>query len=174
MYAVFAGLQHRVHVRQDHRWTLRCGTAVDPWGVDVATGSLMDGIDVCPACSSGRAHPNARKARQALNPQTVSRPNASTGRENGPNRGGTSKAARSPAMCAACQSTVAARGQGGYCAKCAHRFLPRCSRCKKPFIQPTKAPRTTKCASCRKGDSKMSASVWAVASAGSPGLGKRA
>jgi len=174
VYAVIAGLQHRVHVKEDHCWTLRCGLSVDPWAVDVAMGSPMVGPDVCPACSSGRPHPSARKARRALNPQQVPQPNAPAGRGNGPKRGRTTKAPQSPTMCAACQSTVATRGQGGYCPKCARRFLPRCSRCKRQFVQPTQAPGSTRCTSCRKGGSKKSASVWAVASAGSPGLGKRA
>lgn len=143
---------------------LRCGTAVDPWAVDEAAGSRIDSDNSCERCFRGRAHANARRARQKETGQTTSARQPGSAKK-------ARKQAKSPKRCTSCLKKPAARGKGGYCVKCAKLLLPLCRKCKQPFVQQKNAPDSKKCPTCRKG--RRGGSAWVVASAGSPGLGKR-
>lgn len=169
MFAVVGSLEHRVHVRQDHAWTFRCGLQADPWVID-GTSPIATSDSPCPMCSAKRANSKARQVKRAV---TVSGEAPSTAAGARPRKDGAAKGSgTTPKACSACLQNSAVRGKGGYCHACSRKYLPSCGRCGKTFVPAQDAPRKTTCPTCRR-NKGVKRSAWVVASAGSPGLGRR-
>lgn len=164
MNVLVDGTTHRVHVRQEHMWIMRCGRSVDPWSVDEVRTEI--GRDPCPGCGARRPYASARRAKAKL-----------AGTKPPPGGATAAASSKSPprtktsAACHACQKSPRVRGLGGYCRQCAIRLLPVCRACGKLFSPPKDRPNAAKCTTCRR---KPKGSAWVVASAGAPSLGRRA
>lgn len=142
---VVDGVGHRVRTRDAATWLLMCGVAIDPWDIDM-TVPARDCLNPCRTCAKSPSRPPA--------------PRKPTGTPRRPST-----------VCQSCGGR-GSKARGGYCATCAERWLPVCTKCKGQFVPIASQRNSRKCPKCNGKPARRS--VWSVAQAGSPGLGKRA
>jgi hypothetical protein len=144
---------HALTVDSDGVWRTQCDRYVLLAVIDDAVPVLPTGAPRCRAC--GRTQSAATTKPPATRIPKV----AESGR------------------CKDCLAPGTRGKYGGFCGLCAlrHGFVS-CGKCRNPFKPTSTLPRNTakfRCPKCAK-KKQARGSVWTVAGAGSPGLGRRA